>query len=287
MCLDLYNIPGCKIVDQRSEFSKVDIVVFHQRELASKKEKLPVNDERPDQQRWVWMSLEAPENNGNLRPFANLFNLTMSYRRDADITIPYGELQPQDGEVDDLPVNKTNLVCWVVSNFNSRHKRSEVYKQLNALVKITVYGRWNKAPLTAADLLPTISRCYFYLAFENSLSKDYITEKLWRNAYQSGAVPIVLGPTPVDYRAVAPPNSFIHVDDFSSVKELVTYMQELAADRKRYEEFFRWRRDWKVKLYVDWRERLCKMCTQCLPQWKVYSDLHSWNNVDWNNGTFA
>lgn len=278
MCLDLYNISDCKLVDRRAEFPNVDIVVFHQRELATKKVNLPLNLSRPDGQRWVWMSLEAPENNANMKPFANLFNLTMSYRRDADITIPYGELQPQDGKVEDPPLNKTHLVCWVVSNFNSHHKRSQVYQQLSAFVKITVYGRWKKAPLPPADLLPTVSHCYYYLAFESSLSKDYITEKLWRNAYQSGAVPIVLGPTPVDYRAVAPPNSFIHVDDFSSVKELAAYMQELAADKERYEEFFKWRQKWKVKLYVDWRERLCKICTQCLPQRKVYSNLDSWNH---------
>ncbi|XP_072309621.1 alpha-(1,3)-fucosyltransferase 7 [Eucyclogobius newberryi] len=280
ICWDLYKIPGCKVVDQRSEFSNADIVVFHQRELAFKKQQLPLNLVRPPGQRWAWMSLEAPQHNGDVRPFANLFNLTMSYRRDADITLPYGEVQPQDGEMEDFSMNKSNLVCWVVSNFDSRHRRSKVYRQLSAFVQITRYGS-NYARLPAANLLPTISRCYFYLAFENSISKDYITEKLWRNAYLGRAVPVVLGPAPEDYNAVAPPGSFIHVDDFASVKELGTYLQELAADKHRYMEYFRWRKDWKVKMMTDWRERLCKICTQyhSLPQSKVYSDLHAWSNV--------
>ncbi|XP_020795926.1 alpha-(1,3)-fucosyltransferase 7 [Boleophthalmus pectinirostris] len=280
VCWNLYKIPGCKVVDQHSEFLNADIVVFHQKELALKKQKLPLNLARPLGQRWLWMSLEAPQNHGNLSQFANLFNLTMSYRRDADITLPYGELQPQDGEIEDFSMNKTNLLCWVVSNFKSRHKRSEVYRELSAFVKITVYGRWKNARLPSASLLPTISRCYFYLAFENSISKDYITEKLWRNSYLGGAIPVVLGPPVEDYKAVAPPHSFIHVDDFASVKELGTYLQELAADRERYQEFFRWRQKWKVKLNTDWRERLCKICTKyhCLPQQKVYSDLDAWNN---------
>ncbi|KAK7895625.1 hypothetical protein WMY93_020950 [Mugilogobius chulae] len=283
MCWDLYKIPGCKVVDKRDEFPNADIVVFHQKELARKKQKLPLHLDRPSGQRWAWMSLEAPQYNGNLRQFANIFNLTMSYRRDADVTLPYGELQPKDddGETHDFPSNKTKLVCWVVSNFNSRHNRSKVYKELSAFVEITVYGRWKKARLPAPKLLPTISRCYFYLAFENSNSKDYITEKLWRNAYVGGAVPVVLGASIEDYKAVAPPRSFIHVDDFGSAKELASYLQSLAADKERYREFFSWRREWKVKLWTDWRERLCKICTsyRCLPQRKVYSDLHAWANV--------
>ncbi|KAJ0015433.1 hypothetical protein NQD34_009053 [Periophthalmus magnuspinnatus] len=281
VCWHLYKIPGCNVVDHRSEFLNADIVVFHQKELASKKQKLPLNLTRPLGQRWLWMSLESPQNHGNVRQFANVFNLTMSYRRDADITVPYGELQPQDGEIDDVVTNKTSLVCWVVSNFNRRHKRSVIYRQLSAFVKITVYGRWKKAHLPAAKLLSTISRCYFYLAFENSVFKDYITEKLWRNAYLGGAIPVVLGPPPEDYKAVAPPHSFIHVNDFASMKDLGTYLQGLAADAMRYKEFFRWRREWKVKLSTDWRERLCKICTKyhCLPQRKVYTDLHAWSNV--------
>lgn len=278
VCWNLYNITGCRLTSQRSEFWNAEVVVFHNRELMGK-ETLPLNLFRPVSQKWAWMSLEAPENNGNLKPFANLFNLTVSYRRDADISIPYGELQPQDQKVKDYPINKSHLVCWVVSNYRSAHKRSQVFQQLKAIVPVKVYGRWNKTPLRTADLVPTISQCYFYLAFENSLSKDYITEKLWKNAYQAGAVPIVLGASREDYKEVAAPDSFIHVDQFASVKELARYVQELAADRKHYEEYFKWKLKWRVKLYTDWRERLCKICTQYdrLPQWKVYSDLDGWN----------
>ncbi|CAL9683715.1 unnamed protein product [Knipowitschia caucasica] len=226
------------------------------------------------------MSLEAPENNGNLQQFSNVFNLTISYRRDADITLPYGELQPQEGDMQDFSMNKSNLVCWVVSNFNSHYHRSKVYKELSAFVNVTVYGCWRNACLPASELLPTISRCHFYLAFENSIAKDYITEKLWRNAFMAGAIPVVLGPSLADYKAVAPPSSFIHIDDFASMQELGRYLQRLAADRHRYNEFFRWRREWKVKLITDWRERLCRICTQyyCLPHKKVYSDLQAWSN---------
>ena len=42
------------------------------------------------------------------------------------------------------------------------------------------------------EMLEFLAASKFYLAFENSyLCKDYITEKVYRNAFLSGTVPIV------------------------------------------------------------------------------------------------
>ncbi|XP_026154078.1 alpha-(1,3)-fucosyltransferase 7 [Mastacembelus armatus] len=281
VCWDLYRIPFCRLVDQRSLFLSADVVVFHNKELVLGQQKLPFHLPRPQYQRWAWMSLEAPIHSGNLQQFAGVFNMTITYRRDSDVTVPYGELLPKEaGEpvVEGVPLNKTSLVCWVVSNYRSNHTRSKLYNQLKASVPVKVYGRWTKKPLTSTALLSTISHCYFYLSFENSAAKDYITEKLWRNAYRGGAVPVVMGPPLSDYRDVAPPNSFIHVDEFTSVKDLGQYLLQLAEDKKRYAEYFTWKQKWKVKLYTDWRERVCKICSQYnnLPQQKVYSNLQAW-----------
>ncbi|CAJ1070868.1 alpha-(1%2C3)-fucosyltransferase 7 [Xyrichtys novacula] len=281
MCWDRFQIPHCRLSDKRSMFPLADVVVFHSQELLLGQQKLPSDLPRPQGQRWAWMSLEAPPNETNLHQFAHLFNMTVTYRRDADVTVPYGEVQPkEDGDVEEVPQNKSSLVCWVVSNYNTQHRRSQVYKNLTETIPVKVYGRWARKPLTSRSLLHTISCCYFYLAFENSGSKDYITEKLWRNAYQGGAVPVVMGPPLDDYKAVAPPKSFIHVDEFSSVKELGNYLQQLAEDKERYREYFTWKQKWRVKLHTDWRERLCRICLQydCLPQHKVYSDLAAWAN---------
>ncbi|XP_054613694.1 alpha-(1,3)-fucosyltransferase 7-like [Dunckerocampus dactyliophorus] len=283
VCWDLYRIPRCRVVAERSSFSEADVVVFHNRELVTGKEKLPLELPRPPGQRWAWLSLESPANNGDLRRFAGVFNLTVSYRRDADVSTPYGKLLPRASEepVNDIPQNKTDLVCWVVSNYRRSYRRSKVYQKLSTVVPVKVYGRWTNTPLKPKDLLPTISRCYFYLAFENSISKDYITEKLWRNAYQSGAVPVVLGPPVQDYEAVAAPHSFIHVDKFPSAKVLGKYLQKLAGDAERYGKYQRWRREWKAKSYEGWRWVLCQICVQyhSFPRHKVYADLAAWDGT--------
>ncbi|KAG7264392.1 hypothetical protein CRUP_024997 [Coryphaenoides rupestris] len=259
VCLQRYNVPRCRLWHNRSAYSAADVVVFHGRDLALAQGQVPRHLPRPRGQRWVWMSLESPANSGNLHPFAGVFNLTMSYRRDADIIVPYGKVVPREaghggGEEEEEPLqrNKSIPVCWV----------------------------WNNRTLSSRDLLPTISGCYFYLAFENSESRDYITEKLWRNAYQSGAVPVVLGPPLEDYQAVAPRGSFIHVDEFASVADLGRRLRQLVDEEAAggYAAFFRWRRDWRVKQYTDWRERLCSICSQysSLPENKTYADLHAW-----------
>ncbi|XP_061731150.1 alpha-(1,3)-fucosyltransferase 7-like [Nerophis ophidion] len=283
ICWKHFGIPNCTVVTRRSLFSEADVVVFFNRELSINKEKLPLELPRPPGQRWAWMSLEASVRNGDRRRFAGVFNLTMNFRRDADVSIPYGGLLPQDSKtpMKNIQWNKKYLVCWVVSNYKESYKRSQVYKELSAVVPVKVYGRWANVTLARKDLLPTISRCYFYLAFENTIAKDYISEKLWRNSYQTGAVPVVLGASLQDYEAVAPPHSFIHVDQFASVKELGRYLQQLAGDVKHYREYLQWRREWKVELHNDLKWRLCQICLRypSFPPYKVYDDLEAWDNA--------
>ncbi|XP_018613830.1 alpha-(1,3)-fucosyltransferase 7 [Scleropages formosus] len=280
VCGDWYSIPGCLLKDNRSLFHQADIVVFHHTELKTRSSGLPLHLPRPPRQKWVWMSLESPATNQDLTSFNGLFNWTMSYRLDADIFIPYGKLIPRTSQEDYTVPNKNCLVCWVVSNFQAKHKRTAVYRSLRQLIPIEVYGMLAKKRLPASQLLPTISRCRFYLAFENSQSRDYITEKLWRNSFQAGTVPVVLGPPRPNYEAMVPGNSFIHVDDFNSTAELARFLIQLASDEERYRSYFRWHRHYDVKLYTDWRERLCSICARYnqLPHNKVYHDLNSWAN---------
>ncbi|KAL2099531.1 hypothetical protein ACEWY4_003925 [Coilia grayii] len=264
VCLKHYGIHRCLLVDNRSLFSQADLVVFHNRELQSGQQILPLHLTRPCGQKWVWLSLESPENNGN-QSLGGHFNYVMTYSRDADITIPYGTLVPRKAEdcstTNNLvPKNKTSLACWVVSNYQKTHKRSAVYQKLKRIIPVDVHGRAVNKRLDADSLLPTISRCYFYLAFENSISRDYITEKFWYNGLMGGAVPVVLGPPREQYEAVAPKHSFIHVDDFRSIQELGKFLKKLAMDKERYSEYFAWKKQYNVKLYRDWQERICMIC---------------------------
>ncbi|XP_063050350.1 alpha-(1,3)-fucosyltransferase 7-like [Engraulis encrasicolus] len=284
VCQDRFGIPDCILSDDRSLFPQANFVIFHNRELVSGQQKLPLHLPRPQQQGWVWFSKESPANNGNLRPFAGQFNYTMSYRHDADFFTPYGWLRRREGgtgmTVDDfIPKNKSSLACWVVSNYQAHHERAKVYNKLKEVIKVNVYGGAVGPRLDGEQLLPTISRCHFYLSFENSIFQDYITEKLWKNAFLGGAVPVVLGPSRQNYEAMIPKDSFIHVDDFSSVEELGTFLKILAEDRERYASYFKWKLNYTVETYSHWLvEPYCEICTKrtTLQTPKVYWNLQNW-----------
>jgi hypothetical protein len=63
------------------------------------------------------------------------------------------------------------------------------------------------------------------LAFENAYHcTDYISEKFWRNSFSFELVPVIFGPHVDDVRKVAPPNSFIHADEFETADDLVKYL---------------------------------------------------------------
>ena len=55
----------------------------------------------------------------------------------------------------------------------------------------------------------------FYLAFENSLCADYITEKFWK-VLPYNAIPVVLNV--VNMSQHAPPHSYISINDFQTVE---------------------------------------------------------------------
>lgn len=276
-CLTAYNISHCFLTDDTDALPSADVVVFHHQELSRGASALPRH--RSAWQRWVWMSLEPPVNNANLRQLNGVFNWTMSYRRDADIPVPYGVTVPGVQRLNvQAATNRSYFACWLVSKYRPSQARAGVYQSLKREIPIEVFGRWKKNPLPDHMLLPTISKCLFYLAFENSEARDYISEKLWRNAFQSGAIPVVLGPSRATYEAVAPPHSFIHVSDFRSTAELATYLKHVAADRQVYEGYLQWHHTHSIKTLTDWRERLCQICARypSLPASKVYQDLEGW-----------
>ena len=83
-----------------------------------------------------------------------------------------------------------------------------------------------------------VSKKYkYYLAFENSNCVDYITEKFW-DSLKHKLLPIVMGARVEDYQAVAPPNSFLHVDSFAGPEELAEHLKYLDENPRDYNKHF-------------------------------------------------
>ena len=62
-----------------------------------------------------------------------------------------------------------------------------------------------------------------------------------------------------DYEAVAPPHSFIHVDDFESPQSLAEYLRRLDANDTLYNEYFRWKGTAELLFDTKYWCRLCAM----------------------------
>lgn len=75
------------------------------------------------------------------------------------------------------------------------------------------------------------ARHRFYLAFENSVCRDYVTEKFFKSISRL-MVPIVLKKS--IYDGYLPAGSYIAVDDFRSPRELANYLKHLKDNATAY-----------------------------------------------------
>uniref|UniRef100_A0A3B5PX30 Fucosyltransferase n=1 Tax=Xiphophorus maculatus TaxID=8083 RepID=A0A3B5PX30_XIPMA len=254
-----------------------DGVVIHHRDIAGDLSNLP-KSQRPPFQKWIWMNWESPTHTARLPGLNNLFNLTLNYRRDSDIKVPYGFLVTADTVEDFVPPSKDKLVCWMVSNWSPNHVRSKYYNEFKNLINIQTFGRAFNNYIADKDYNPIMASCKFYLSFENSIHKDYITEKLYF-PLSLGTVPVVLGPTRENYENFVPRDAFIHVEDFKSPKELLAdYLLLLDKNEELYLGYFKWRRHFKVNVVKFWAEHTCKACDYLRQknEYKAFNNLNKW-----------
>ena len=129
------------------------------------------------------------------------------------------------------------------------------------------------------EVLKLVGKYKFALAFENAVCTDYITEKFWRTL-SVGAIPIVSGPERDNFVRIAPPHSFIHVDDYSSDEELANALNLISQNRTLYGKYHAWRRYYDV--YYEANDvdpyRFCELCyrlnTNKQRTW--YENINEW-----------
>ncbi|KAM6961184.1 alpha-(1,3)-fucosyltransferase 4-like [Aplochiton taeniatus] len=270
-CNALYQIPSCMLTDDWHSYPQANAVIIHHREIASNKSRLPP-DPRPHMQKWIWMNFESPTHTHDLQRFEGVFNLTMTYRTDSDIFLPYGYLLPlshhQDGSSRDalhplsLPPLRPHFLAWVISNWSESQARVAFYLKLSRYVHVDIFGQAG-VPLPensgSKSVVRLVSGYQFYLALENSQHTDYITEKVW-NTLLAGAIPVVLGPSRENYERFLPPEAFIHVEDFPTVRKLAQYLVQLRRNPTHLQRHLDWRRNYSLHQPKFWAEHYCTAC---------------------------
>lgn len=258
----------CNFTDDPCWMSEADALWFHAPSIT----RLPTH-KRPGQA-WVLMSMESDENYPMLKnkEFLNLFDIVMTYRLDSDVPTLYPNWREYgDFMASPLPTPmksaRTALALYTASNPVAH--RDNYVRRLSKYVAVDSPGKclhnktlpgftdggntWAKRGFKSImEILPEYK---FYLAFENSISTDYVTERLFL-ALVAGVVPVYYGADNV--RDFLPSrDAAIVVDDFGSPAELAEYLKYLDNNNDAYERHLAWKSDG----YCDNFRKLLDMAT--------------------------
>ncbi|XP_042242965.1 3-galactosyl-N-acetylglucosaminide 4-alpha-L-fucosyltransferase FUT3-like isoform X2 [Homarus americanus] len=295
----------CNITSDIKEVTSADAVLIH---LLSVKSAEKLSEElgtRDQSQPWIMFEPET-HFKGNVM-FRNdykllngVFNRTMHYRRDSDILMLHGFVVRRGRDASLLPptwrrqpelhqINNTQkLAVAFISNCKDKSGRLEYIEALKKYAPIDVYGKCGELKCGHSlftnegyriDLEPCMKYAghhyLFFLAFENALCKDYVSEKLYNLLYYP-MVPVVLGGA--DYSALLPPNSYINAQEYSP-QQLAEKLQHLANHPKEYQTYLTWRHYYQPST-VGGSRVLCDLCVRLYDQdlysHKVIDDFYDW-----------
>jgi len=235
----------------------------------------------------------------HLEALDGIFNYTVTYRRDADIPFTYfekyfpSELYPHNSESHqcrwkeveggqavgkETLSSKSDLVLWISSHCSTNSHREEYIMELKNHIPITMLGSCGEG--LDSHAWKNVGWHKFYLSMENSLCDDYITEKFFTILQEYDTVPVVMGPPKLSYERIAPPNSFIHVQDFKTPKDLAKYLLYLDSHPEEYLKYLAWKGRYKAECAESWGCELCREVSkvQGPKRRQIPSFLNMWTN---------
>uniref|UniRef100_A0A674MNL7 Fucosyltransferase n=1 Tax=Takifugu rubripes TaxID=31033 RepID=A0A674MNL7_TAKRU len=246
-CKTLLGIGDCQLSDDKSLASEVDGVLLYHKQIPG---------------------IQA------------LFNLTMTYRKDADIQVRWKVSARKTPEKGFTPPPKRRLVCWIVDSKEMTNTFNQTYNAYVDLLKHIAVDLIDK--MEGEDYLSTIKSCKFYLSLESSIHRDYITEK-FTTPLALGTVPVALGPPRRNYESFVPGSSFIHVNDFADSAALAAHLQSLDQDEEAYLRYFDWRKFYTIGTpFADEKYRflhpICQACHHLSVSrvFRYVPDLYKW-----------
>ncbi|CAL1534919.1 unnamed protein product [Lymnaea stagnalis] len=269
-----------------------DVLVFDAVKFGPKFSQLDF-PRRPGQ-RWVMRTQEAPCRS---RHFAGLqsplfygqFNWSLTFRLDSDIVLLYGKLKRLTSlprkDYDGLYSGKNLTAAWFVSHCSTQSRRMPYVKRMQKVSDVHIFGRCgnlscrkgrSKQESDHDQCFPLLSKRYFfYLAFENSICNDYVTEKFFKIFTSADVVPVVRGGA--DYKRYFPPDTFIDASDFDSPEALGEYLKDLSRDKDRYLRMLREKNKYTHVRQRKWPCQLCdKMSEDTGIQWYPGDNMWTW-----------
>lgn len=287
--------------------SSFDSLLFFAHNKWDLKEFPPPQSRRPEQIYVVGMLETPPHTWRTFEKDWGYFNWSMSFRFESDVFWPYGYFVEQNTDKVITPAQdpvwrqrdpdhyerpffhnetmlrvikkKRKMAAWFVSNCNlTPSNRMSVAKQMGKFVTVDIYGKCGTKTCMKdkhEECQQMLEQDYmFYLSFENSLCRDYLTEKVFSNMNYL-IIPVLYNAA--ENHKFLPPNSYLNVLDYGSIKELTDHMQFLASHPEEYIKYF-W---WKEFYYVRSGYSFCDLCVKLHEQHvterrQYYQDLDAW-----------
>ncbi|XP_050683260.1 4-galactosyl-N-acetylglucosaminide 3-alpha-L-fucosyltransferase FUT6-like [Leptidea sinapis] len=260
------SVNNCILTGNDTFLITADAVVIH-----IQKGVFPNRTTRNPKQRWIFLSDESPINvfsmarvKPQLSNLADMFNWSMTFRSDADVPVPYGRTVPLSRPL--IPNVSSESLAKLVPNWNIKRRdklatvlmsncavsrRMQYLEQLEKYLPLDVFGKCSKnnkntCPGHFKSDCPVLSQYLFYLVLENSQCREYLTEKVFYNALDKGAIPVIMGAPLRDCERLLPPNSFVHVDNFESPESLASYIMHISRSNDTLLEYHKWRNSFEV-----------------------------------------
>jgi hypothetical protein len=204
-------VVNCDLATNRSLLNESDYVVVNWVDFPFEKPSF-----RSPDQRWIVTHYESPTYGGpssDPRLYDSVFNMTSTYKRNSDFPDFYAhtfywELNETFDENTDFWAKKTNnekFAAATISNCGANFQRLKyIDKMKKSNISVDVFGRctgvqcvngYRKTNDACKEMIGTEYK--FYLTFENSVCKDYITEKFF-DILKYNIIPVVHGAGPYD-----------------------------------------------------------------------------------------
>lgn len=266
--VDKLGIPSCArrcdITIDKSRIAEADAILFHWGDLWWWT-KLP-SYRRPDQV-WAFFNFEPPHKQSNLARWNNVFNWSISYRRDSTVFVPFGTYTPLTETEQvvasrklsnrDYAKEKLYNISLTSSNCYDDARRYRLAEEINKYISVDMYGKCNnKVCIFNTPECDNKLKLYkFHLALENSYCTDYFSEKFWET-FDKDVVPIVAWKdSPGE---LVPAHSYINVFDFPDLKTFANYLQKVLTNDTLYNSYFIWRLTHKTGCHYN-----CQWCPLC------------------------
>uniref|UniRef100_A0A5S6QHG8 Fucosyltransferase n=1 Tax=Trichuris muris TaxID=70415 RepID=A0A5S6QHG8_TRIMR len=205
----------------------------------------------------------------------HFYTLTMSYRKGSDIFSPFGYIQLRDKPLNthysawkSIALSKLKAAVWMVTSCNTTSRRENYVTLLKQYMEVDAYGKCGDLKCKKEEIAymkeepckQMLKKNYkFYLDFENSVCKDFVTEVF--NRLDSHLVPVVVKRSFVE--PFLPKGSFIAADDFKGSKELADYLNYLNRNWTAYTEYYKWKDFYEVVQFPKGIHMgTCQLCTK-------------------------